>query len=63
MLQSDKDFNSEDEDRLNPCHQISIANALKFIKNPKKCCEQIYDIIQQLRQVCRHKYLIHSIFI
>ena len=49
MLQTDKDFNSEDEDRLNPCHQISIANALKFIKNPKKCCEQIYNIIQQLR--------------
>ena len=55
MLQTDKDFNSEDEDRLNPCHQISIANALKFIKNPKKCCEQIYNIIQQLRQVCSKK--------
>ena len=62
MLQSDKDFNSEDEDRLNPCHQISIANALKFIKNPKKCCEQIYDIIQQLRQVVNSRIKYVTIF-
>ena len=49
MLQTDKDFTSEDEERLNPCHQISIGNALKFIKNPVKCCQQIYDLIQELR--------------
>ena len=62
MLQTDKDFNSEDEDRLNPCRQISIANALKFIKNPKKCCEQIYDIIQQLRQVVNNRIKYVTIF-
>ena len=32
MMQTDKDFTQEDEERLNPCHQISIDRALKFIK-------------------------------
>ena len=45
MLQVDKDCTTEDEDRLNPCHQISISNALKFIKNPVKCCQHMHDLI------------------
>ena len=60
MLQTDKDFNQEDEERLNPCHQISIANALKFIKNPVKCCQQINNLIQQLRQVIEDKRKNHG---
>ena len=44
MLQTDKDFMQEDEERLNPCHQISVANALKFIKNPVECCQHIYRL-------------------
>ncbi len=50
MMQTDREFNSEDEERLNPCHQISISNALKFIKNPVKCCHEIYDLIQELKK-------------
>lgn len=72
MMQLDRDFTLEDEDRLNPTHQaslmfqlqkllfmsntiitflqISIANALKFIKNPVRCCWHIYKLIQELNK-------------
>merc|ERR1719350_1021300 len=47
-LQRDKEFTAEDEEFLNPCNKISISNALKFIKNPVRCCHLIYSLIQQL---------------
>jgi len=47
-LQRDKEFTAEDEEFLNPCNKISICNALKFIKNPVRCCHLIYSLIQQL---------------
>ena len=55
MLQTDKDFTQEDEERLNPCHQISIANALKFIKNPVKCCQHMYSLINALLKMIDEK--------
>ena len=48
MLQVDKDFTAEDEERLNPCHQISISNALKFIRNPVQCCQHMYNLINEV---------------
>ena len=48
MLQVDKDFTAEDEERLNPCHQISISNALKFIRNPVKCCQHMFNLIHEV---------------
>ena len=48
MLQVDKDFTPEDEERLNPCHQISISNALKFLRNPVKCCQHMFDLIHEV---------------
>merc|ERR1711971_137237 len=47
-LQVDKDFTAEDEERLNPCHQISITNALKFLRNPVKCCQHMFDLIHEV---------------
>merc|ERR1719350_1472358 len=47
-LQRDKEFTAEDEEFPNPCNKISISNALKFIKNPVRCCHLIYSLIQQL---------------
>merc|ERR1711971_1474510 len=48
MLQVDQDFTAEDEERLNPCHQISITNALKFIRNPVKCCQHMFELIHEV---------------
>ena len=55
MMQTDKDFTQEDEDRLNPCQQISIGSALGFIKNPVKCCSHIYYLIQELNRLINEK--------
>lgn len=54
-MQTDKDFTQEDEDRLNPCHQISIASALRFISNPVRCCRHIHYLIQELNKLIEQK--------
>ncbi|XP_071747742.1 inositol hexakisphosphate and diphosphoinositol-pentakisphosphate kinase 2 isoform X10 [Lepeophtheirus salmonis] len=48
MMQMSQDFTPEEEEKLNPCSQISVANALKLIRNPAKCCNHIYKLIQIL---------------
>eukprot|EP00096_Caligus_rogercresseyi_P004244 TRINITY_DN1843_c0_g1_i3.p1 TRINITY_DN1843_c0_g1~~TRINITY_DN1843_c0_g1_i3.p1 ORF type:complete len:639 (+),score=149.02 TRINITY_DN1843_c0_g1_i3:189-2105(+) len=48
MMQMSQDFTLEDEEKLNPCSQIAVANALKLIRNPAKCCYHIYKLIQVL---------------
>ena len=49
------EFLPEDEDGLNPCHQISIANSLKFIQNPVKCCRHIHYLIQEVNKIIEYK--------
>ena len=55
MMQTDKDFTNEDDESLNPCHQISISNALKVIKNPVKCCQRMHALIQELNKTIEAK--------
>ena len=50
MMQQDREFSQEDDERLNPCHQISISNALKFLENPVRCCRHIHELIQELNK-------------
>merc|ERR1711892_74149 len=47
-LQRDQELSKEDEEFLNPCNRISIANALKFIQNPVQCCQRVHQFIQSL---------------
>ena len=56
-MQTDKDFLPEDEYRLNPCHQISIANSLNFIQNPVKCCKHVHYLIQEVNKIIENKRL------
>jgi len=51
MLQRDQDFSCEDESFLNPSNKLSITNALRFIGNPVKCCNHIYNLIQELNSL------------
>ena len=46
QLQKEGDFEYEDEKNLNPCNKTSIANALRFIGNPVRCCKHVYSLIQ-----------------
>ncbi|XP_059094246.1 inositol hexakisphosphate and diphosphoinositol-pentakisphosphate kinase-like isoform X3 [Tigriopus californicus] len=57
MMQQTRDFSQEDSEQLNPCHQISITNALKFIRNPVECCKQILNLIQELNKTIESKRL------
>lgn len=47
-MQQDKDLTDEDIEKVNPCNSISINQALKFIKNPHKCCQIVLDLIHKL---------------
>ncbi|XP_035709116.1 inositol hexakisphosphate and diphosphoinositol-pentakisphosphate kinase isoform X5 [Folsomia candida] len=48
LMQQDKDLTDEDIEKVNPCNSISINQALKFIKNPHKCCQIVLDLIHKL---------------
>ena len=54
MLQRDQDFTKEDMEMLNPLDKISIANALRYIRNPVKCCRQVHRLIQELNRIIPH---------
>ena len=51
MLQKDRDFTKEDMEMLNPLAKISIGNALRYIRNPVKCCRQVHRLIQELNRI------------
>ena len=48
MMQQDREFTLEDDERLNPCGQTSISNALKFITNPVRACQRMHALISSL---------------
>ena len=48
MMQQNRDFTQDDDERLNPCNQISISNALKSIVNPVKACWHMHNVIKNL---------------
>uniref|UniRef100_A0A7E4V0P5 Inositol hexakisphosphate and diphosphoinositol-pentakisphosphate kinase n=1 Tax=Panagrellus redivivus TaxID=6233 RepID=A0A7E4V0P5_PANRE len=55
-LQVDRDFTPEDYSELNPSGLRSIANAMEFIKNPRKMCHEIAGYVQRMVEIIRwHK--------
>ena len=48
ILQINKDFDASDEEAINPTDQMSIANALNFIRNPVKWCQHMKSLINQI---------------
>uniref|UniRef100_A0A0R3RT95 Inositol hexakisphosphate and diphosphoinositol-pentakisphosphate kinase n=1 Tax=Elaeophora elaphi TaxID=1147741 RepID=A0A0R3RT95_9BILA len=56
-LQVDRDWTPEDYENLNPSGVRSLANAMEFIKNPRKMCEEIASYVQQMVEIIQwHKY-------
>jgi inositol hexakisphosphate/diphosphoinositol-pentakisphosphate kinase len=54
--QLDKDLTPEDIVSLNPLGRKSLKDALEFIKNPRKMCDEIYEYVSMLYQtILRHK--------
>ncbi|XP_053375190.1 inositol hexakisphosphate and diphosphoinositol-pentakisphosphate kinase 2-like isoform X6 [Mercenaria mercenaria] len=48
ILNQDREFTAEDEDKLAPTRNTSLLKAMEFIKNPKKMCDRIYDMVQEI---------------
>ena len=48
FVNSNKEFDADDEESLNPTHQISISNALNFIRNPYNWCLHMKSLINQI---------------
>ncbi|KAH7638699.1 inositol hexakisphosphate and diphosphoinositol-pentakisphosphate kinase-like protein [Dermatophagoides farinae] len=55
LMQSDHDFTDEDEKRLNPMKAPSIVNAMNFVKNPVKSCDQIHNYIKKLNNLIKER--------
>ncbi|KAM6473176.1 inositol hexakisphosphate and diphosphoinositol-pentakisphosphate kinase 2 isoform 5-T11 [Liasis olivaceus] len=48
ILQRDRDFTSEDYEKLTPSGSISLIKSMQVIKNPIKTCDEVYSLIQSL---------------
>lgn len=55
LMQLDRDFSSEDRDKINPANSSSISDALEFVKNPVQCCRQVHELIKSLMEIVHQK--------
>ncbi|MFH4977745.1 hypothetical protein AB6A40_004454 [Gnathostoma spinigerum] len=44
----DRDWSAKDYERLNPSNLRAITNAMEFIRNPKKMCQEIAGYVQRM---------------
>lgn len=62
-MQVDRDWTAEDYENLNPSGIRSLTNAMEFIKNPRKMCEEIASYVQQMVEIIQwHKCNKSSLF-
>ncbi|KAM8778321.1 inositol hexakisphosphate and diphosphoinositol-pentakisphosphate kinase 2 isoform 14-T15 [Rhynchonycteris naso] len=55
ILQKDRDFTTEDYEKLTPSGSISVIKSMHLIKNPVKTCDKVYSLIQSLTSQIRHR--------
>lgn len=55
LMQLDREFSDEEKNKINPCKSSSISDALDFVKNPVKCCQQVHTLITSLLDIVRLK--------
>lgn len=56
-LQVDRDWTPEDYENLNPSGIRSLTNAMEFIRNPRKMCEEIAGYVQRMVDIINwHKF-------
>ncbi|PFX21183.1 Inositol hexakisphosphate and diphosphoinositol-pentakisphosphate kinase 2 [Stylophora pistillata] len=48
MLHSNEDFKEDDFTKLAPTKSPSVIHAMKFVKNPYKMCEKLYNLVANL---------------
>ncbi|XP_073480676.1 inositol hexakisphosphate and diphosphoinositol-pentakisphosphate kinase 2 [Aquarana catesbeiana] len=55
ILQRDRDFSTEDYEKLTPTGSISQIKSMQIVKNPVKTCDKVYSLIQSLTSQIRLK--------
>ncbi|KAK1345092.1 hypothetical protein QTO34_013797 [Cnephaeus nilssonii] len=55
ILQKDRDFTTDDYEKLTPSGSISLTKSMHLIKNPVKTCDKVYSLIQSLTSQIRHR--------
>ncbi|XP_078070833.1 inositol hexakisphosphate and diphosphoinositol-pentakisphosphate kinase 2 isoform X3 [Mustelus asterias] len=55
ILQKDRDFTTEDYEKLAPTKNSSIIKSMQLIKNPVKTCDKVYALIQSLTSQIRQR--------
>ncbi|XP_075693035.1 inositol hexakisphosphate and diphosphoinositol-pentakisphosphate kinase 2 isoform X11 [Rhinoderma darwinii] len=55
ILQRDRDFSTEDYEKLTPTGSISQIKSMHIIKNPVKTCDKVYSVIQSLTSQIRQR--------
>ncbi|KAL4224183.1 Inositol hexakisphosphate and diphosphoinositol-pentakisphosphate kinase 2 [Mactra antiquata] len=48
ILNQDSEFTEEDIERLAPTMNKSLLKAIEFIKNPKRMCDSVYEMVQEI---------------
>ncbi|XP_020814075.1 inositol hexakisphosphate and diphosphoinositol-pentakisphosphate kinase-like [Drosophila serrata] len=51
LMQNDREFTQVDREKINPCNNKSINQALNFVKNPVYCCHHVLLLIRELLHV------------
>ncbi|XP_063437646.1 inositol hexakisphosphate and diphosphoinositol-pentakisphosphate kinase 2-like isoform X5 [Mytilus trossulus] len=59
ILNEDKDFSEDEIQKLAPTKNESLVKALDYIKNPRKFCEYVYAMVQELTNKVRNLKLEH----
>ncbi|CAG2231618.1 PPIP5K [Mytilus edulis] len=59
ILNEDKDFTEDEIQKLAPTKNESLVKALDYIKNPRKFCEYVYAMVQELTNKVRNLKLEH----
>ncbi|XP_062870665.1 inositol hexakisphosphate and diphosphoinositol-pentakisphosphate kinase 2 isoform X3 [Trichomycterus rosablanca] len=55
ILQKDRDFSSEDYEKLAPTTSTSLVKSMQMIKNPVKTCDKVYFLIHNLTLQIRQR--------
>ena len=55
FLTVNKEFETDDFEKLAPTHNNSLLSALKYIKNPFEMCNKVYAYIKELTNLIRNK--------
>ncbi|MBN3297832.1 VIP2 kinase, partial [Amia calva] len=55
ILQRDRDFTTEDYEKLAPTTSTSLIKSMQMIKNPVKTCDKVYSLIQSLTSQIRQR--------